>query len=95
MSDSTSVTLVSSLPPRARARREYRHRAPQCSRLLFNGYLPPGTYIEIRCPACGRMHVIQVAGSVAEGCVEVEAPGSDVTVHPLIDTEHRFGYDCE
>lgn len=43
-----------------RARQEYRHRGRQCSRLLFVGFLPPGTHIEIRCPACGRMHVIHV-----------------------------------
>lgn len=43
------------------ARREFRHRTNKCSRLLFVGYLPPGTYIEIRCPACGRIHVIEVA----------------------------------
>lgn len=41
-------------------RRDYRHRAPDCTRLLFTGYLPAGTYIEMRCPACGRMHVIRV-----------------------------------
>lgn len=46
--------------PRRRYRREYRHRLGECSRLLFVGYLPPGTHIEMRCPACGRMHVIDV-----------------------------------
>ncbi len=40
-------------------RREYRHRAGQCSRLLFTGILAPGSRIEIRCPACDRMHVIE------------------------------------
>jgi phage FluMu protein Com len=36
-------------------RRDYRHH---CNRLLFRGSLPSGTYIEIRCPKCGRMHVL-------------------------------------
>lgn len=43
-----------------RGRREYRHRLGNCARLLFVGTLPPGTYIEIRCPACGRLHIIDV-----------------------------------
>lgn len=59
------------------ARHEYRHRGGQCSRLLFVGYLPPGTHIEIRCPACGRMHVIDVP----------PAPAAAV----VIDTEQSFG----
>lgn len=66
MSDSTSViatTILSS--SRRNARRAYHHRARNCSRLLFTGYLPPGTYIEIRCPACGIMHVIQVQDTPA------------------------------
>ena len=48
------------------ARREYRHRLESCSRLLFVGYLPPGTHIEIRCPSCGRMYVIDVPGNGTE-----------------------------
>ncbi len=39
-------------PPKPR---DYRHH---CGRLLFRGRLPPGTYIEIRCPKCGLMHPI-------------------------------------
>lgn len=39
---------------------EYRHGTASCQRKLFDAYLPPGTYIEIRCPKCGRMHVISV-----------------------------------
>jgi len=27
-----------------------------CSRLLFRGYLPPNSRIEIRCPCCGKMN---------------------------------------
>ena len=42
-------------------RREYRHRAGHCSRLLFTGILAPGSRIEIRCPACDKMHVIEAA----------------------------------
>lgn len=51
-------------PPTAlswrRARVDYRHVTDQCTRLLFQGYLAPGTRIEIRCPSCGGMHVISV-----------------------------------
>lgn len=65
MIDITSVTRMTVVPSRYGARREYRHRAPDCSRLLFVGYLPPGAYIEIRCPACGRMHVITAADEEA------------------------------
>ena len=56
----TEVTGTLLLSSRYHARREYRHRARDCGRLLFVGYLPPGTRIEIRCPSCGRMHVIEV-----------------------------------
>lgn len=37
--------------------RDYRHT---CGRLLFRGRLSPGTRIEIRCPKCGRIHIIEV-----------------------------------
>ncbi len=57
VTETTEATFISS---RYHARREYRHRAKDCGRLLFVGYLPPGTRIEIRCPSCGRMHVIEV-----------------------------------
>lgn len=57
MTEATSSLTTSS---RYHTRREYRHRASDCARLLFVGYLPPGTRIEIRCPSCGRMHVIEV-----------------------------------
>lgn len=40
--------------------RPYRHRTGSCSRLLFEGYLPPGTHIRVRCPACGGMHLISI-----------------------------------
>lgn len=44
---------------------DYRHRA--CGRLLFRGVLMVGTVIEVRCPKCGKMHVIdtRVAGLTA------------------------------
>lgn len=32
---------------------DYRHR--KCNRLLFRGYLAPGSIIQIRCPKCGGM----------------------------------------
>lgn len=38
------------------ARHDYRHH---CNRLLFRAYLAPGTNIQIRCPKCGQMAVIQ------------------------------------
>lgn len=57
------TTAIATLAPRRRYRREYRHRLGECSRLLFVGYLPPGTHIELRCPACGRMHVIDIPAS--------------------------------
>lgn len=60
--------------PRRRYRREYRHRLGECSRLLFVGYLPPGTHIEMRCPACGRMHVIDVPAAATVAVVDSEAP---------------------
>lgn len=69
MSNGTAVTFLS--PPWRHTRREYRHAARECSRLLFVGYLPPGTHIEIRCPACGRMHVIQV---------DAAAPNNDYAI---------------
>ena len=68
MSESAENTVCVA-PARRGARREYRHRAEHCSRLLFVGYLPPGTHIEIRCPACGRIHVIHV-----EPAVDMEQP---------------------
>ena len=34
-------------------RYDYRHRA--CNRLLFRGYLAPGSVLQIRCPKCGGM----------------------------------------
>lgn len=60
----TSVTTLVAAPAHRNARREYRHRSASCSRLLFTGYLPPGTYIEIRCPSCDRIHIIRVDGDV-------------------------------
>jgi len=60
------TTTVQDRPSRYHARRAYRHRVRDCGRLLFVGYLPPGTYIEIRCPTCGRIHVIQVTGDEGE-----------------------------
>ena len=38
--------------------RPYRHRTGRCSRLLFEGYLAPGTKVRLRCPKCGLMHVV-------------------------------------
>lgn len=70
-SGSTAVIRLAALPARNGARRAYRHRGGQCSRLLFVGHLPPGTYIEIRCPACGRLHVIYVTEA---GLVDSEQP---------------------
>lgn len=37
------------------AKLDVRH---SCGRLLFRGLLAAGSVIEIRCPRCGRMHVI-------------------------------------
>lgn len=76
-----NTTGVTALSPRWRhARREYRHTARECSRLLFIGHLAPGTYIEIRCPACGRMHVIQVdSGATDDYTIEVETLGGETT----------------
>ena len=54
------------MSPYRTLRREYRHRYQDCSRLLFVGYLAPGTRIEIRCPACGRMHVIEEQNSLVD-----------------------------
>lgn len=62
----TSVTTLTAAPAHRNARREYRHRASDCGRLLFVGYLPPGTHIEIRCPACGRVHVIRVESDIVD-----------------------------
>ncbi len=46
-------------------RRDYRHH---CNRLLFRGSLAVGTKIQIRCPKCGLMHVIDVRpGKIANG----------------------------
>lgn len=36
---------------------DYRHK-PGCGRLLFRGRLVVGTVIQIRCPKCGQLHVI-------------------------------------
>jgi len=47
--------------------RQYRHRSETCSRLLFKGYLPPGTHIRVQCPACGKMHHIDVPLSSHNG----------------------------
>jgi hypothetical protein len=57
VTNGTAVTIVSHIW--RQIRREYRHRSGHCSRLLFTGYLGPGTRIEMRCPACGRIHVIE------------------------------------
>ena len=46
-------------PSYRRRKQDYRHRSQTCNRLLFSGFLAAGTEIEIRCPACGRMHVIR------------------------------------
>jgi hypothetical protein len=73
-------TAAIAIGPWRRARREYRHAAAQCSRLLFVGYLPPGTHIEIRCPACGRVHVIDVAGGDKWSDESTDGP-------PAVDTE--------
>jgi hypothetical protein len=29
-----------------------------CGRLLFRAVIPLGLYLEIRCPKCGRVHVV-------------------------------------
>lgn len=74
------MTTIPTAAPRRRYRREYRHRAAGCSRLLFAGYLPPGTHIEMRCPACGRMHVIDVPAA---------APVVGAAAGRQIDTEQK------
>ena len=38
-------------------RKDYRH---SCGRLLFRGFLPPGSFIALRCPRCNLMHVEQI-----------------------------------
>jgi len=38
----------------------WRHRTSRCTRLLFDGYLPPGTRILGRCPACGGAYRIEI-----------------------------------
>jgi len=60
ITNSTAVTQTVVFATMRPIRREYRHHSGRCGRLLFAGYLPAGTHIEIRCPACGRMHVIEV-----------------------------------
>lgn len=36
-------------------------RCPKCTKLLFRGRLPPGSRIEIKCPACrGRKPLIVI-----------------------------------
>lgn len=77
MSDSTgagvgTAAVVTAVAARRGARRQYRHRAAQCSRLLFVGYLPPGTYIEIRCPACDRIHIIRVPPEEGDMVIDSE-----------------------
>lgn len=53
------VVQMSAAATFRQARREFRHRDSRCGRLLFVGYLAPGTRIEIRCPKCGRLHVVE------------------------------------
>ena len=60
------------MSPYRMQRREFRHRYQDCSRLLFVGYLAPGSRIEIRCPSCGRMHIIEEAQN---SCIDVEQLG--------------------
>lgn len=71
------MTAVAAPAPWRRRKREYRHRP--CGRLLFVASLPPGTHIEIRCPACGQMHVIDAPAAP----LPVESP---LPAEP-IDTE--------
>lgn len=66
------TTAVVAVAPRRRYRREYRHRLGECSRLLFVGYLAPGTHIELRCPACGKMHVIDIPPAPAARQIDIE-----------------------
>lgn len=40
--------------------KQYRHNVGDCNRLFFEGYLPPGAVIEIRCPRCGKMYRLGV-----------------------------------
>ena len=58
---------VASIPPPIRIRD---YRCPACGRLQFQGALPPGVEIRIRCPKCSVMHVFKtvVAGlCISEG----------------------------
>lgn len=73
------MTATLTLSTWRHVRHEYRHRQAQCSRLLFVGYLPPGTHIEMRCPSCGRMHVIDIPA----------APPIDTAADRQIDTEQK------
>jgi phage FluMu protein Com len=47
--------------------RAYRHRTATCTRLLFEGYLAPGSHLHVRCPACGGMHLISIPMHGANG----------------------------
>lgn len=52
--DATGVDRVVSDNERPKIHKyDYRHR--KCNRLLFRGYLSPGSIIQIRCPKCGGM----------------------------------------
>lgn len=75
MADGVTKVAISAPRPWRRTRREYRHRAGACGRLLFVAYLPPGTHIEMRCPACGRMHVIDIPAA-ADGQIDIEPSNS-------------------
>lgn len=55
--------------------RAYRHREGHCSRLLFEAYLPPGTHIRVRCPACGGMHDIIMPPPHLNGFAKVNGNG--------------------
>jgi hypothetical protein len=50
--------------------RDYRHN---CGRLLFHGFLMPGSRIEIRCPKCGIMAVYEYSEPIIIDVVKTES----------------------
>ena len=45
--------------------RPHDYRCRHCARLLFRCWLEPGSFVEIRCPRCGRLSVVEPGNNVA------------------------------
>lgn len=62
--------------------RDYRHACIGFSqgRLLFHGFLAPGTHIEIRCPRCGIMAVYEYCEPIIIDVAKVETAAIVVPV---------------